>query len=194
VSRLWAWRCLLAIGAALACDPLDIELFPGRVDAGGVGEAERDDAAANVPLPAFPDARAPDLCLPGAERCDACVAASACPAELRCHPSSGQCVTPCGPLLAACPAPNLCDGELGVCVSCVEDDDCTLDDFGICDRQLGVCVECTNDSHCTDDPEERPVCLTERRICGCETSDDCATGSCDIAEAQCEDEEQAGDE
>ena len=114
---------------------------------------------------------------------------SACDPDQRCHPISGACALPCGPSLPDCPALSLCHPDFLVCVGCVDDDNCPLPANGICDRRQGVCVQCTTDAQCTDDPEERPSCLPDRNICGCDSNDDCPSGVCDTDELHCEDED-----
>ena len=168
-----------------ACEPLELDLFPSRIDA-GIDLADPVDsatpsgnggAAALDPLP--PD---PPACLPGATGCEACLAAGACPAGRRCHPQTGECVLPCSSAQPVCPEPSVCNAVLGVCVGCIGNGNCPEDDLPLCHVGRGVCVECFDDSQCTSDPEERPVCLPELNRCGCESDVDCAVGICEASD------------
>ncbi len=172
--------CLLVVSSA--CEPLDIPLFPHRIDAGFTRDADPDASSGPGPAPSPAEAGPPAPCLPGARSCEACVSAGACPDELRCHPVSGECVPPCSSLQTTCPGASSCNAELGVCVECIEDDDCAQDGLNFCDRRSSRCVECLTNDECS---EEGPVCLPQG-ICGCNTDDDCSEGSCE--QGECEDE------
>ena len=184
-------RAALFAVAILACDPLDIRLFPERVDVTAPPDSAGDsDAAPAVVTPPDPppDAAPSATCSP---RCLACIEDAACDADERCHPFTGQCVAPCGPGQTECPDDDeVCNEELGVCVSCTDDVGCTSGDLEICDARQGICVECMDDSHCTDDPQERPRCLAALGVCGCESDADCPSGVCDEDEAQCEEDDE----
>lgn len=123
-----------------------------------------------------------------ASECEACVQRADCEDGLRCHPSTGDCVTACDARSPVCPDDRVCNTALGVCVSCASDDDCAAeDDRERCDVLRGVCVECIENEDCASDDDE-PVCLPGLAVCGCITPDDCPGGFCDYDELRCEDD------
>jgi hypothetical protein len=182
--------------AIVACEPLDIPLFPAKADAGirppvDVGQPARETDAGIVSDAGSPEeevevdaGNVPEPCLPGATACEACVAASSCPVGRVCHPRSGECVVPCSDTLPSCPASSTCS-PLGVCVACLDDVQCRNPSAQVCDTDRGVCVECVDADDCTAEPLERPVCLPSLR-CGCATNSDCPTGFCEVREGHCE--------
>jgi hypothetical protein len=193
-SRAGHVSCALGgVGLAiLACEPLDISLYPAQADAGiripvDVAPAAREPDAAVPSAAASPEVdagAAPEACLPGATACEACVAASSCPLGRVCHPRSGECVVPCSDTLPSCPAATTCS-PLGVCVACLDDVQCRNPSAQHCDTDRGVCVECVDADDCTAEPLERPVCLPTQR-CGCARNSDCPAGFCELPEGHCE--------
>lgn len=169
------------------CEPLDIELFGSIItpDAGSAPAASSGDAGATPSRPS-----SSRTCELGAEACEACVVEGSCVSPLACHPVSGRCVAPCSADAPVCPLDSLCDVSRSVCVECLSSNDCDDADRSACDDVRGECRECVIDAHCVDDPEERPTCLPELGVCGCDEDADCQSGICDIAEAHCEDEEE----
>lgn len=193
-SRAGHAGCALSgIGLAIiACEPLDIPLFPAKGDAGiriplDVEPSAAEPDAAVVSDAASTEADAgtpPEPCLPGATACEACVTAASCPIGRVCHPRSGECVVPCSDTLPSCPAGSTCS-PLGVCVACLDDVQCRNPSARFCDTDRGVCVECVDADDCTAEPLERPVCLPSQR-CGCATNADCPAGFCEVREGHCE--------